>query len=170
MKKSCVLLLLSFSFVFLGCSSIPKETISFPAISEMDPFDYETGDVSVSIDYVNETVIADQVTTLMNTVFSKNTENKNEDNIIYIDFNVLQRSFIQNINRKNTIYINVTGYDSDDNIVLRDNFYLTGAQTFISSVVQYKCVNKVTKHLLNYQKSVNKAYIKRIKNAEKENQ
>lgn len=169
MKKSCVLLL-SLSFVFLGCSSIPKETISFPAISEMDPFDYETGDVSVSIDYVNETVIADQVTTLMNTVFSKNIENKNEENIIYIDFNVVQRSFIQNINQKNTIYINVTGYDSDDNIVLRDNFYITGDQTFISSVVQYKCVNKIANNLLNFQKAVNKAYIKRIEDAEKENQ
>ena len=168
MKKDCVLLFLS--FIFLGCSSIPKETISFPAVNEMDPFDYETGDVSVSIDYVNETVIADQVTTLMNTMFSKNMENKNDENIIYIDFNVVQRSFIQNINQKYTIYINVTGYDLNDNIILRDNFYLTGDQTFISSIVQYKCVNKVTKHLLNYQKSINKAYIKRIENAEKENQ
>ena len=168
MKKSCILLL-SLSFMFLGCTSIPKETISFPAVNEMKPFDYETGEVSVSINYVNESVIADQVTTLLNTVFSKNIENKNDENIIYIDFNVVQRSFMQNINQKNTIYINVIGYDSDNNIVLRDNFYLSGDDTFISSVIQYKCVNKITKKLLNYQNSVNEAYIKRIKNAEKEN-
>lgn len=168
MKKSFILL--SMCFIFLGCSSIPKETMSLNSVNDMEPFDYETGEVSVSIDYVNESVIADQVTTLMNTVFSKNTVNQNDENIIYIDLNVVQRSFIQNINQKNTIYINVTGYDTNNNIVLRDNFYLTGDQTFISSVVQYKCVNKVTKNLLNYQKSVNKKYLKRIKNAEKENQ
>ncbi len=149
---------------------MPKETISFPSVNEIEPFDYETGDVSVSIDYVNEAVIAEQVTTLMNTLFSKNMENKNDENMIYIDFNVVQRSFIQNIDQKNTIYINVIGYDSNDNIILRDNYYLTGDQSFISSIVQYKCVNKITKHLLNYQKLINKAYKKRLKNAEKENQ
>lgn len=167
MKKSYVLL--SLCFLFIGCSSIPKETISLHPVDELEPFIYEPGDISVSIDYVKESVIAEQVTTLMSTVFSKNTENQNDENIIYIDFNVVQRSFIQNINQKNTIYINVIGYDSDNSIILRDNFYLTGDQTFISSVVQYKYVNKVIKNLLKYQKSVNKNYLKRIKNAEKEN-
>ena len=73
---------------------------------------------------------------------------------------------IQNINQKNTIYINVIGYDVDDNAVIRDNFYITGDMNFISSVDQYKCINKVLKKLKNYQKSVNKDYIKRIKNAD----
>lgn len=168
MKKVCIPLFLC--IIFCGCSSIPKETISFTPISEMEPFDYKTRNVNVSIDYVNETVIAEQVSILLDTKFANNSENKNGKNIVCIDFNVVQRSFIQNIEQKNTIYINVIGYDFNDNIVLRENFYLTGNQTFISSVVQYNCVNNITKKLLNYQNSVNKNYIQQNKNAESENQ
>lgn len=109
MKKNCIPLFLC--IIFCGCSSLPKETFSFTPTNEIEPFDYKSRNVSVSIDYVNETVIADQVSTLLDTQFANNSENKNSKNIVYIDFNVVQRSFIQNIEQKNTIYINVIGYD-----------------------------------------------------------
>ena len=89
-----------------------------------------------------------------------NSDLQNMSNVVYIDFNVVQRSFLQNIDQKTTIFINVIGYDSDRNILIRENYYITGKDTFLSSVTQYKYVSKITNNLLKYQESVERSFEK----------
>ena len=158
-----ILLLLSV-FCVISCTSIPKHSTVYYSEDYLEQFCYEIRDVDVSIDYVNEAVIAEQVKILLESITNRN---QNIENKVFIDFNVLQRSFIQDINQKTTIYINVAGYNSNNEILFRENYYLTGKETFLSSVTQYRCVNYITKKLSKYQESIEKKIIQRDEKANK---
>lgn len=159
MKKILMAGLLA--FLLMGCSSIPKQASFYVEPESVEPFVYELRDVQVSIDYVQETEIAEQFYNLLLTQMSIQDFSAGEtDKVIYVDVNVNQRSFIQDIQQKNSIYITFTGYDEEDNIVLRENSYIVGKGTFISSVEQFNCGKKAAAKLLNFQKGVNKAYLK----------
>ena len=152
--------LITLIFFVFGCTSLPQHKSLYNYIPGTEPFIYEIRDVNVSIDYVNENEIANQVRILMESSVISNSDLQNMSNVVYIDFNVLQRSFLQNIDQKTTIFINVIGYDSDRNILIRENYYITGKDTFLSSVTQYKYVSKITNNLLKYQESVERSFEK----------
>lgn len=147
------------TFLLMGCASVPKKASYYVEPGDMTPFVYELRDVSVSIDYVEEVDIAQQFTNLLLTELSFQDADENAS-VVYLDVSVNQRSFIQDIQQKTSIYVTFTGYDEDENIVLRENSYMVGKSTFISSIDQYKCGKKIVPKLLNFQKNVNKVYLK----------
>lgn len=155
------------SLLFFGCTSTSKQSNYYVPAESKTPFVYEVRNVTVSIDYVEEDVIAQQFNTLLITELSgqetKITGKETVfpvDDVVYLDVEINQRSFIQDIQQKNSIYIIFTGYDSDNNIVIRENAYFAGKENFISSVDQYNCGKKIIANLLSYQKQVNGIYLK----------
>lgn len=156
MKKVYFIVLVS--FLFISCSAIPKRAKYYELKDNLEPFIYEIRDVSVVIDYVEENDIADQFTNFLLTKLSY--QQSVSSDIIYIDVSVQQRSFIQDIQQKNSIYITFTGFDENNNIILRENSYYVGKSTFISSFDQYKCGNQIVSNLLKFQKDVQNIYIK----------
>lgn len=165
MKK--VLWLALCSLLVVSCASTSKQSNYYIPVESQNPFIYEIRDVSVSIDYVEEKIIADQFTTLLITeLSSQETQITGKEvvfpvnNIVYLDVEINQRAFIQDIQQKNSIYIIFTGYDENDNIVIRENAYFAGKENFISSVDQYNCGKKIIANLLKYQKDINGNFLK----------
>lgn len=156
MKK--VSFILFISMLFCSCISFPRSSSFYVESKELVPFDYNIRDVSVSIDYVNEEIIADQVRNLIETTLIPSQIDS--ESIINLDINIIQRSFIQNIEQKNSIYINFVGYDENEDIVVRENYYVSGNQTFVSSVDQYDCIKRILNKLISFQDSIRKEKIK----------
>lgn len=153
--------------LFASCASTQKQSNYYLPQETKTPFVYEVRSVTVTVDYIDEKVIADQFYNLLITELSaQETQITGKEivipveDVVYLDVTINQRAFIQDIQQKNSIYITFTGYDSDDNVVLRENAYFAGKENFISSVDQYNCGKKIITNLLNYQSGVNKVFLK----------
>lgn len=156
------------AILFAGCASTSRQASYYIPEIVQKPFVYEVRNVYVNIDYVEDAVIADQFNTLLITELSaQETQITDKENVypvndvIYLTVEINQRSFIQDIQQKNSIYIIFTGYDKNGNILIRENSYFAGKENFISSVDQYKCSKKIIANLLSYQKKVNIIFLKK---------
>lgn len=149
MKKN--ILILFIAFMFISCTSFPKSTSNYYFSSDDKTYLYEVKNINVSIDYVNDKIVAKQIKDNVESLLYANQRFINDATTINIDIDVNQRSFIKNIEQKNSIYISFVGYTDEGFIILRENVYITGNKNLISTVDQYNSITPIVKRMIKQQ-------------------
>ena len=149
MKK--IILILFIAFMFISCTSFPKSTSNYYFSSDDKTYLYEVKNINVSIDYVNDKFVAKQIKDNVESLLYANQRFINDATTINIDIDVNQRSFIKNIEQKNSIYISFVGYTDEGFIILRENVYITGNKNLISTVDQYNSITPIVKRMIKQQ-------------------
>jgi len=113
---------------------------------------HQVGKISVIVDHVREDNIANQIKIIAETHLEshKNNNNKSE-NVIYIDITIEQRSFMQNMEMYNSIYISCIAHDGEETIYAKENEFISGKKTFISVPEQKVIITRVLDRLLRNQ-------------------
>lgn len=145
-----------FIFLCFGCVSsisIPKQSIASLPEYEKKLLDCRIipGATEVTVDYVKQNDIAEQITDIADILL--NSEQTNNGTYTFmLDISVRQRSFLRDIQQRNSIYIIASLKDKDGNVVLNQTINIEGSDSVLSSVNQYKYVKRILQNIKNTQK------------------
>ena len=132
-------------------------------------YHFSVSDVTVLIDHVREENIAQQIYRIAGTyIESRQNITRYGDNILLLDIIVEQRSFMQNVEMYNSIYVSCIARDADGNIYACENEYISGKNTFISVPEQNIIITRVLKRFLSNQQQRYNDIIKYEKKLAKE--
>ena len=149
MKK--IILLLSTVFIFVSCISFPKSTSNYYFSNYEEIYIYKLKNINVSIDYVNDKIVANQIKDNVESLLYTNQRFIKDGTVINVDIDINQRAFIKNIEQQNSIYISFVGYTDDGLIMFRENMYITGNKNLISAVDQYNCITPILERMIKQQ-------------------
>ena len=142
------------AFLFASSSCVTKRQHSswqnFPPV----PFFYlyQIDKVSVIIDHVKEENITRQLSMIAETYLaSKQNYKITNAQTILLDINVEQRSFMQNMEMYNSIFISCTAHDGEGIMYAKENEYISGRQTFISAAEQNIIITRVLDRMISNQ-------------------
>ena len=115
-------------------------------------FRYQIDKVSVIIDHVREENIAQQLSVIAATYMEarQNYEREN-DKTLLLSITVEQRSFMQNVEMYNSIYVSCIAHDEEGTVYARENEYISGKQTFIAAAEQNIIITRILNRLLGNQ-------------------
>ena len=109
--------------------------------------------VTVTIDMVRDSSIAEQITMVADTYLqSRQIQDIFAEKTLYLDIVITQRTFLDNLNQKNSIYISCLAHDQEGNIFARETEAVSGNRTIISSVEQNIIVRRILDKFLINQK------------------
>lgn len=97
----------------------------------------EIRNVSVVVDYVSQKDLESQILRIAGSLADGGNA-KNSDTVLYVDIEANQRSFIDGIDPKNSLFITLAVVTADGRIVVREHAYAVGNETVLSSAVQQK--------------------------------
>ena len=145
-----------FFFLYFGCVSaisIPKQSIASLPEYEKKLLDCRiiTGETQVTVDYVKQNDIADQITQIADILLNSEQAN-NGTNTFVLNISVRQRSFLHDIQQRNSIYIIASLKDKDGNVALNQTINIEGSDSILSSVNQYKYVKRILQNIKNIRK------------------
>lgn len=153
MKRIMPLILL-IGFMMTVSSCVTKRQYGswqeYPAI----PFFYrfKIDKVSVIIDHVREENIMQQLFMIAETYLeSRQNHDKESDKTLLLEINVEQRSFMQNVEMYNSIYVSCIARDDEGTVYARENEYISGKQTFIAAAEQNTIITRILNRLLSNQ-------------------
>jgi len=116
---------------------------------------YQINDVSVVIDHVREENIAKQLNLIANTHLESRQRNyQSGDKILLVDIGVEQRSFMQNVELYNSIFVSCVAHDEEGNVYAIENAYISGKRTFIAVTEQNTIIIHVLNRLLKNQQQM----------------
>ncbi|GHV96652.1 hypothetical protein AGMMS50293_29720 [Spirochaetia bacterium] len=161
MKKLKLIFILIVLFSVSSCVTKRKHGSwqEYPAV----PFfcRYQVADVSVIIDHVREENIAKQLFIIAETHLEANQNYaRQSDKTLLLDITVEQRSFMQNVELYNSIYVSCIARDEDGNMYAKENEYISGKQTFVASAEQNIIISRILNRLINQQKKRNRDILK----------
>ena len=132
------LLLAIMSLALAGCASTGKASKFYDDPEGLlGSSRIEIRNVSVVIDYVNQKDIDFQVRQIAGMLFDRE-KIVDPRNILYADIEVNQRSFIDGIDPKNSLFVTLVVADANGQIISRIQEYAVGNESVLSSAVQYK--------------------------------
>jgi hypothetical protein len=112
-------------------------------------YQYRIDKVLVIIDHVREDNIAQQLKVIAETHIEPQQKRYQEnDEIVFLDITVEQRSFMQNVEMYNSIYVSFTAHDGGETVYARENEFISSKQTFISVPVQRAIITRILNRLL----------------------
>ncbi len=133
MKKSFVLLVAVFCFVFASCASTSRSGYEVLP-SQKTTYTVELENVAVNIEYIEENVLAEQIFQIMDSKIPVRKESVFDR--LFLDIQINQRSYYENITQYNSIYTFYTLTDGDGNCVLKNGIYKKTSDSIASSVLQ----------------------------------
>jgi hypothetical protein len=161
--KNIVSLVLGIIFLVLTSSCVSQRHHSSWQEYPPAPFlwQYRTDKVSVIVDHVREDNIAQQIKIIAEThLESRQQHNRKNDKTIFLDITVEQRSFMQNVEMYNSIYVSCVAHDGEETVYAKENEYISGKKTFIAVPEQKIIITRILDRFLNEQQ-------KRYKDIEK---
>jgi hypothetical protein len=112
-------------------------------------WDYRGGEIQVTVDHVSEDRIAAQLGVIAETILTVNGPRTIEpDSLMTIDIEVEQRSFLHGAELLNTIYISCRIRDENGAVLGRENEYITGKGSSVSSKEQHRLLKQVLGRVL----------------------
>jgi hypothetical protein len=115
-------------------------------------YQYQVGSVVVIVDHVREVNIAQQLCTIAETCLeSQQKYALQSDKTFILDITVEQRSFMQNVEMYNSIFVSCFVHDEEGNIYARENEYITGKKTFIDAAEQNTIMTRILNRILSSQ-------------------
>jgi len=153
-KKVWLLLLIILLFLLPSCVTKRQQNswYNYPSVPFF--FRYQIDNVSVIINHVHEENITRQVYIIAYTHLESQQKNYQiNGKTIFLDINVEQRSFLQNIEMYNSIFISITARDELGNIYARENEYISSKQTFIAAAEQNKIITRILNKFLKDQQN-----------------
>ncbi|MDR2375747.1 MAG: hypothetical protein LBD96_04830 [Treponema sp.] len=152
-KKRTVLpvltVLLFLSCAILSCASGSGGGYWNPYPGTPAPWDYRTGEITVTVDHVPEEGIASQIRVIAETLLTGRGKNTIQAAThLLIDIRVEQRSFLHNVELLNTIYIDCLIRDGEGHVFGREYEYRTGKGSIISAREQERLCRIVLKRIL----------------------
>jgi uncharacterized LabA/DUF88 family protein len=113
--------------------------------------------VKVTVDYVNESAIAGQISVIAETYLSEKQNNDVEaDKILMVDIILTQRTFMYNIDLYNTIYVTANAHDESGAVFSRESAYISGKKTIVSAMEQNKILRKLLGGMIKNQQNRNR--------------
>jgi len=153
MKKIIMLFLLA-GLIFTLSSCVTKRQHSSWQDYPPAPFFYnlKTEKVTVIVDHVREENISQQVFTIAGTYLEAQQQKypKSGDTLL-LEISIEQRSFMQNVEMYNSIFISCIVRDKEGNIYARENEYITGKQTFVAAAEQNTIITRILNRILGDQ-------------------
>jgi hypothetical protein len=101
----------------------------------------EIRNVTVAVDYVSQKDIEGQVRRIAASLVDGGVSGVNDDSsvaVLYVDIDANQRSFIDGIDPKNSLFVTLAVTTADGRVVAREHAYAVGNETVLSSAVQQK--------------------------------
>ncbi|MDR0443081.1 MAG: hypothetical protein LBH44_06725 [Treponema sp.] len=170
---------IAFLFLLLSCAT-GRELLSYATgrerISYIDkskfPFDgcYNAGSVDVNIDFVDEASISAQVK-MTAKLFLENRQksNSNENNALFLDIVINERSFLHRVDMYNSIYIACTLRTENGEVAAREVGYVSQKKSILVATEQKKIITRMLNNLIGGIEKFEEAHYKAIQKAEKEN-
>lgn len=160
MKKSVFILVCLMLVTLTSCISIPQTALYQSA----DLFSHVQGGVTfstkatVSIDSLEQKDISSQICQISD-IYTKNIYQPGA-NYLTLSINVTQRSYLQNIQSKNSLFIIADVTDDEGEVILTYSICYSGSDTILSSVTQQKIIEQITGEISSVFKKAQKEYEK----------
>jgi hypothetical protein len=150
MKK--LVLSIFVAMIFSSCVS-QRESAHVDAVFSENPLkNVAVGDVSVVVDYMQQKDIANQISQATQGII-RNLDHDSSGPITLMDIKVTQRSYLDGIDPKNSIFFDVTLRSEDGTIIGTLSRGLVGKGTIVSSVLQYNEMKSICETLLRLKKT-----------------
>jgi hypothetical protein len=115
-------------------------------------WNYELGNIQVTVDHVQEEGIAFQIGGMAETLMAAANKKKLENGIpLALDIRVEQRSFLHSVELFNTIYVDCLVRDGEGRVLGREYRYSVGKGSIISSKEQRRLLSRALKKILKAQ-------------------
>jgi len=115
-------------------------------------FQYKIDKVSVIIDHVREENIAQQLSVIAETYLeAQQNYGRESDKILFLSITVEQRSFMQNVEMYNSIYVSCIIHDEEGTVYGRENEYISDKKTFIAAAEQNTIITRILNRILSNQ-------------------
>ena len=154
MKKIVLLVVLLFGFLITLSSCVTKSQRGswneYPPVPEF--FRYRVDQVSVIVDHVREENIAQQISVIAETYLgSMQNYDRKSDRTFVLDISVEQRSFMQNIEMYNSIYISCAARDEEGKVYAKENEYISSRSTIVAAAEQNTIITRILNRILSDQ-------------------
>lgn len=138
-------------FILFSCATTKNDLYSQNLSQKYYQIDVSNINVEVDIDYIKNKDIETQVAQVLYSRFSslkRDTENKFnvsslENEILFLDIKITQRSFMKDINQYNSIFVCYTVKDKNDNIIIQNCIKKETKGTVISGIEQNKLTDSI---------------------------
>ncbi|GHV89513.1 hypothetical protein AGMMS50268_00160 [Spirochaetia bacterium] len=132
-------------------------------------YDCRINSVSLTVDHVREDNIASQLFMICQTYLESKQRYDpiRADKTLLLDIRVEQRSFMHDVDLYNAIYVSCVIQDEGGRIYGKENEYISGKRTMISSAEQDRIMGRILDRILKKQKSQYRAMLKYRKKNEK---
>ncbi|MDR1903595.1 MAG: hypothetical protein LBQ88_15120 [Treponema sp.] len=111
-------------------------------------------DVKVSVDHADDIELAWQVRqTILARALNLFVTARGDEPVYALDIAITQRSYIEKLAIKNSIYASITVFDREENPVAMGIYYEDGKRSFISAKVQYYIIGQLIHSILNNSKN-----------------
>jgi hypothetical protein len=117
---------------------------SWAAYPEIPAYwNYELGNIQVTVDHVQEEGIASQIGVIAETLLAAGNTGEFENSIpLVLDIRVEQRSFLHSVELLNTIYVDCLVRDGEGRVLGREYRYSVGKRSVISSKEQRRLLKR----------------------------
>lgn len=106
-------------------------------------WNYELGNIRVTVDHVQEDGIASQIGVIAETLLAAGNTGEFENSIpLTLDIQVEQRSFLHRVELLNTIYVDCLVRDGEGRVLGREYRYSVGKRSIISSKEQRRLLGR----------------------------
>lgn len=118
-------------------------------------WDYQIGEIQVTVDHVREEGIASQIEVIAETLLAPGNTGDPERIPLDLDIRVEQRSFLHSVELFNTIYVDCLIRDGEGRVIGRTYQYSVGKRSVISSKEQRRLLSQVLEKILKDQRERN---------------
>jgi hypothetical protein len=120
-------------------------------------WNYELGNIQVTVDHVREEGIAFQIGAIAETLLAAGTKKAGENSIpLALDIRVEQRSFLHSVELFNTIYVDCLVRDGEGRVLGREYRYSVGKGSIISLKEQRRLLSRALEKILKAQRKRNR--------------
>ena len=148
MKKNYpfILCFTAFTIFFHGCNST-KQDIAFYDAGLLSSSTILPGTVHVTINHVADSELENQIYNAvgikLHALNSALEQKRIDGNELFFNIKIIERSFTESFDSKNSIFIYSSITDSKENVVYENCFYTKSGESILSSTNQNRHINKI---------------------------
>ena len=146
MKKK--LLFIVAGFLFVSCASVKKQNSKKVLPAYRTHYYIDTSEIEVTIDRVPDEAISGQISDMLEATI--NDKYCNDGESLYLDMEINQRSYFYKMEERNSVYVSYKLWNENEDLLLTNGFYFKTKDSVVSSLEQYKIVNRVKKQVNSY--------------------
>lgn len=148
MKKNYpfILCFTAFTIFFHGCNST-KQDIAFYDAGLLSSSTILPGTVHVTINHVADSELENQIYNAvgikLHALNSALEQKRIDGSELFFNIKIIERSFTESFDSKNSIFIYSSITDSKENVVYENCFYTKSGESILSSTNQNRHINKI---------------------------